>query len=162
MQNCRKRQWQRSGHALGSLCLYGASSQFYLHDREDRSGARNIGTNGGNRGGWIYCPGRTLGSADHRRLDEPGEIVCAGFGARELRHDVDLRVRPRHRRANRVIFEWILKGSSTARARLRRKVRKAAMIRRTLETGREKNIHQASQSYDCGRTIHFRKSWGRG
>jgi hypothetical protein len=31
-----------------------------------------------------------LGSADHGRLDESGEIVCAGFGARELRYDVDL------------------------------------------------------------------------
>ena len=50
-----------------------------------------------NRGGWIYCPGGTLGSADHRRLDEPGEIVCAGFSARQLRHDVDLRGRAGHR-----------------------------------------------------------------
>jgi aquaporin Z len=38
-----------------------------------------------NRGWWIYCPVGTLGRADHRRLDEPGEtfapdLVRGNFG----------------------------------------------------------------------------------
>ena len=67
------------------------------------SGARNIGTNGAIAVGGYIALG-TLGSADHGRIDEPGEIVCAGFGARGLRHDVDLPGRPGHRRANRGDF----------------------------------------------------------
>src|SRR5450631_1421643 len=43
-------------------------------------------------------------SADHGRIDEPGEIVCAGLGPRGLRHEVDLPGRPGHRRANRGDF----------------------------------------------------------
>jgi len=67
------------------------------------SGARNIGTNGAIAVGGYIALG-TLGSADHGRIDEPGEIVCAGLGPRGLRHDVDLPGRPGHRRANRGDF----------------------------------------------------------
>src|ERR1700688_2318008 len=66
---------------------YGLRSTQHRHQRRNRSGR-------------IYCFGGTLRRADHRRLDEPGEIVWAGFSARQLQHDVDLRSRAGHRRAH--------------------------------------------------------------
>ena len=96
------RQWHRQRKSLGD----GSAADNWVGEHNPRHGLRSTQHRHQRcyRGRWIYCPGRTLGSANQRCLDEPGEIVCAGFGARELRHDVDLRGRPGHRRANRGHF----------------------------------------------------------
>ena len=70
------------------------------------------------RGGRIHRPGRTLGSADYRFVDEPGAFAGAGSGTRRPPHDVDLYPRTRIGALIAVAFEWILKGKPTAAGRI--------------------------------------------
>jgi aquaporin Z len=91
-------------------------------------GARKVGTNGA-IAVRVHCPGRTLGGADYRFLDESGPFPGAGCGTRRPPHDLDLSRRTCNWALIAVAFEWILKGKPQRPAGSPRRVRSESMIR---------------------------------
>jgi aquaporin Z len=119
------------------------------------SGARNIGTNGAIAvGGYIALAGLwaapiTGASMNPARSFAP-DLVRGDFGTTWI-----YLVGPAIGALIGVIFEWILKGRPAAAARLRRKVRETAMIRRTREGGGEMNPFPAVESRKTSSTIDW-------